>query len=576
VARRRWPDLAALAGFAALAFLVTAKLWLHGGSAATADNTLDHAQFLFFFQHAAYSFVHLHNPLFTTVLGAPAGVNLMANTAFLGMAVPLIPITLLFGPGVSYVLALTIALFATATAWYVVLRRHVTTNRAAAFLGAAFCGFAPGLVGHGNGHPNLSAQFLLPLIVSGLIRMRETAHPVRSGVVLGLLTAWQVFLNEELLLFTAAAAGLMVIVYVCSRPRQARAQAGRFAGGVGVALGVAVVLVAYPLWFQFRGPQHYHGPFLWAPQYWTDVANYPAFGGNSLAGWLGSASALNNDPAETNAFFGLPLCILAVVTAVVLWRMLAVRVAAVVAAVFLLLSLGSEVTFRSKDTHIAGPWRLVAKLPLFDAVITPRMALVVVPAVGVLIAAAADRLLAASREGTAGNRLPRALSWGLLAAVLVPLVPTPLHTSQPDPVPEFITAGTWRQYVSGGNLVTVPPDAFNEATLHWLVATNMQLPIADGYFLGPTNPEDATARYGPADRTTGLLLYYVAQSGFVPDVDDDMREVARADMRYWNADVLVMAPQVNAIPLAETVNALLGRTGRERGGLWVWDVHDLR
>jgi hypothetical protein len=256
-----------------------------------------------------------------------------------------------------------------------------------------------------------------------------------------------------------------------------------------------------------------------------------------------------------------------------------VRVAAVVAVVFLVLSLGSEITFRGQDTHYAGPWQLVAKLPLFDSVITPRMALVVVPAVGVLLAAAADRLLAPGRADGAdadNDRLRVALGWGLLAAVLVPLVPTPLRTSPPDAVPAFITAGTWRQYVTTGTLVPVPPDAFNEATLHWLVATDMQMPIADGYFLGPTNIEDATARYGAPDRSTGLLLSYVAQSGLVPDIDDEMRATARADLRYWNADALVMGPQVNAVALAQTVDALLGRSGQESGGVWVWDVHDLR
>jgi hypothetical protein len=505
-------------------------------------------------------------------------VNLMANTAFLGMALPLVPVTLLFGPGVTYALSLAIALAGTAAAWYVVLLRHVTRSRVAAFAAAAFCGFAPGLVGHGNGHPNLAAQFLLPLIISGLIRLRTSTNLVRSGVILGLLITWQVFLNEELLLFTAAAGGLMVLVYLCSRPRQAWSEAGRFSAGVGLALGVAVVLTAYPLWFQFHGPQHYHGPFLWAPNYWTDLAGYPSYGGNSIAGQLSSSSSLNGDPAETNAFVGLPVCIVALVTAVALWRVLAVRVAAVVAVVFMVLSLGSEITYRGADTHVAGPWRLVAKLPLFDTVITPRMALVVIPAFGVLVAAAADRLLGpGAAEMTGDDRARRVVGWGLVAAVLVPLVPTPLRASQPVPLPAFITTGAWRQVVAGGTLVPVPPDPFNEATLHWLVATNMQLPIADGYFIGPTNPMDATARYGPPDRSTGLMLSAVAQSGVVPPVSDRMRAITRADLRYWNADAMVMmTPQPNADALAQTVDALLGRQGYESGGVWVWDVHDLR
>src|SRR5690606_32225241 len=129
-------------------------------------------------------------------------------------------------------------------------------------------------------------------------------------------------------------------------------------------------------------------------------------------------SALNFDPGETNAFIGLPLALLAIVTAVVLWRVLAVRVAAVVAGVFALLSLGETIFVNGVDTGVAGPWRLIGQLPLFDAVIAVRLALVVVPALGVVVAAGLDRLLADTR-GRA-----RALAWGLAAAVLLPLAPT--------------------------------------------------------------------------------------------------------------------------------------------------------
>ncbi len=562
-------DALAMVLFVALAFLVTARLWLSGGSAATADNTRDHAQFLFFFEHAAYAVIHLQNPFFTPLMGAPYGANLMANTAFLGMAVPLIPVTLAFGPGVSYTLSLTIGLAGTAAAWYVVLRRHVTANRGVAFAAAAFSGFAPGMVGHGNGHPNLAAQFMLPLIVSAVVRMRTAARPVRSGLLLGLMITYQVFLNEELLLFTAVACAVMGVVYVASRPRQAWAEARPFFTGLAVAVGVAGVLTAYPLWFQFTGPQRYHGPFTWAPFYSTDLAAYTSYGSNALAGQLGSASGLNDDLGETNAFIGLPACILALVTAVALWRVLAVRVAAAVAAVFMVLSFGDTIVVNGLDTAVPGPWRLVGKLPLFDAVITPRLALVVVLAVGVLLAAGLDRLV----QGTQG--LQRALSWGLAAAVLLPLVPTPLRVTEPNAPPVFITSGSWREYVDTGTIVPIPPDPYSEPTLRWLVATDLRARFVDGYFIGPTTPENPIARYGPPDRSTGLLLTEVGTSGLVPDVTQAMRAMARDDLRHWNADALVLAPHDHADALRSTVDALLNREAEERDGVWVWDVRDL-
>src|SRR5690606_1539900 len=148
---------------------------------------------------------------------------------------------------------------------------------------------------HGNGHPNISAQFMLPLIISAVVRLRRADRPVRAGLLLGLMVTYQVFLNEELLLFTALACIVMAIVYVASRPAQARTEARPFLIGLGVATAVAGVLTAYPLWFQFFGPQHYRGPFVWASFYWTDLGAYTSYGGNAAAGRLGSASALNAD-----------------------------------------------------------------------------------------------------------------------------------------------------------------------------------------------------------------------------------------------------------------------------------------
>jgi hypothetical protein len=415
-----------------------------------------------------------------------------------------------------------------------------------------------------------------------------------------------VFLNEELLMFTAMACAIMVLVFVASRPAQARAAAGRFLAGVGVAVGVAAVVTAYPLWFQFLGPQHYRGPFAWAPLYWTDVAAYPAYGTNAIAGRLGSASLLNGDPGETNAFLGLPLCVFALVAAVALWRVLAARIAAVIAAVFLLLSFGSTIVYNGRSTSIPGPWRLVDTLPLFDSVITPRLALIVVPAVAVLLAVGADRLLGTAAAGEPGepgvtaaapsaapaaparrdDRRRRLLTWGAVAAVLLPLVPTPLRTTEPEPVPTFFTAGTWQKYIGVGTLVPVPPDGFSEATLRALVAmggattggtgyTGVRPRFVDGYFLGPSGPDEPLARYGPPERPTGTLLAQVAESGIPPEITDATRATALEDLRHWGADAVVLMPKIHDEVLRGMVDDLLGRRGEAVDGVWVWDVRDL-
>jgi hypothetical protein len=96
-------------------------------------------------------------------MNAPDGVNLMANTG-LGLTVPLIPVTVLFGPAVAFTVMLTGGLTATAWAWYHVLSRHIVGFWPAAVVGGLFAGFAPSMINHVNGHPNLVSQFLIPFI----------------------------------------------------------------------------------------------------------------------------------------------------------------------------------------------------------------------------------------------------------------------------------------------------------------------------------------------------------------------------------------------------------------------------
>lgn len=191
----------------------------------------DHSWFEWLFTHGAYSVRHLENPLFTTRQNAPLGVNMMANTSLLGVTLPLAPLTMLLGPQVMYALYLGGALAATAATSYWMLSRHLVRSRAAAFLGGAFLGFAPGVVHHANGQPNFVSNFLLPLIVVRVLRLGEAGRWRRNGVVLGLLVAYQIFINEEMLLLTALACLVVVLAYAVQRPAAARAVAGRFAAG---------------------------------------------------------------------------------------------------------------------------------------------------------------------------------------------------------------------------------------------------------------------------------------------------------------------------------------------------------
>src|SRR5215469_13401755 len=210
-----WAEPAAVVLYLALALWVTSGMWRHIGALALVSGGSDVHFFEWALTHATRVFTHGENPLFTPQLNAPSGVNMMANTGLLGLTVPLVPVTLLFGPGVTLTVMLTGGLAATAWAWYHVLSRHIVIGCwPAAMVGGLFAGFAPGMVSQANGHPDLVAQFLIPFIIWRAVSLRTA----RDGVVLGLLVTWQAFLNEELLLLTGLALAIFVVTYAVFRP----------------------------------------------------------------------------------------------------------------------------------------------------------------------------------------------------------------------------------------------------------------------------------------------------------------------------------------------------------------------
>ena len=69
-------------------------------------------------------------------------------------------------------------------------------------------------------------------------------------------------ITEEVLLSTAVAGGIVVIVLAASRPRAVRGAVKRVAGGLCVAACVTAVVAGYPLAVQFFGPLYQDGsPF---------------------------------------------------------------------------------------------------------------------------------------------------------------------------------------------------------------------------------------------------------------------------------------------------------------------------
>ncbi|MFE9093007.1 dolichyl-phosphate beta-glucosyltransferase [Streptomyces sp. NPDC007264] len=561
-------DVLAAAAFLLMALALYSGRWAGPDHRYLPDSLQDQNQWEWFFAVTADNVAHLRNPLFTTLQGFPDGVNLMANTVMLGLTVPFAPVTLLFGPAISLALVMTLGLAATAAAWYRLIARRVVPHRGAAFTGAALAAFAPPMVSHANAHPNFVVLFMIPLIVERVLRLCAGARVVRDGVVLGLMTAYQIFLGEEPLLLASLGMVLFAGAYAVVRRDVARAAWRPLLKGLAIGAGVCLPLVALPLYWQFFGPQSYRSVL-----HGDKAGNSPlalfSFSGRSLvAGDDAVANALSLNPTEQNAFYGWPLAALAFAIVIRLWEHALVKALAFTAVAAGLLSLGPRFQIPLSHSTLPGPWALLADKPLFESVIEGRVAMICAPALGMLVALAVERLV---RTPNVGNQF---IGLTAVAAALIPIVPAPLRAVERAPVPAFIADGTWKSYVGRDEtLVPVPlPDSGNAEALHWQTAADLEFKLPGGYFNGPYGSE-RIGIYGAAPRYTSNMLRDISFTGVAPVIGENWQAQARRDFAYWKAGVLVLPPQQYQDKLRETVDKLVGRPGRWVGGVWVWDLH---
>ncbi|MFI7551022.1 hypothetical protein ACIBQ2_14860 [Micromonospora sediminimaris] len=568
---RRWPvDVLAALMFLAGAVWVTGRGWLDPDGRLLGSRPDDQGFNEWMLAYAAHAVSHLENPFFTTLQNAPNGVNLVANVGLQLPGLVLSPVTLLFGAPVAYLLFITLNLAGTGYAWYHVLSRHIINSRAAAFLGGLFCAFAPALVSHSNGHPHITAQWLVPFIVWRLVALSRGEHVVRDGLVLGALVTAQFFVSLEILFLTALGCLMLVLAYLAVRPRDAVRRGRALLPGLAITAVLVAAVAAYPLWMYFAGPQHRSGHPGTPDMYALKLGSFARFATESVAGGPTSAVGWAPNTTEQASFYGWPMLLLALGALCWLRREAVALVLGAVGLVSALLSIGTTWTVGTRRTDVPAPFALVQHLPAFDSVVVARFALITTVALGVLMAVAADRL--ATRPGRPFGRLARVAGAVAVVVALLPILPTPLPARGRPPVPDFVTSGAWRDHVAAGRTL-VPVPVTWMTSVYWGSAALTGFAVPEGYFLGPVSATDTTGRWGVVPQPTAALLTAVSTGKRDTTVGPTEITQARADVRYWKADAVVL-PDRGARrhdALKTVLDALYG-PGQRIDDVWLWDV----
>ncbi|MEU8230071.1 hypothetical protein AB0C12_10760 [Actinoplanes sp. NPDC048967] len=575
-----WRDVLAIVTFIAVAIFITAPLWLNLDHELR-DDPQDQAFFEWMLAHGARVLTDGVYPFFSDRMNYPDGVNMMANTSVLAVSLPMTPVTAIFGPHVAFNAFLTLALAVTGISWYFVLSRQFVSSRLAAWVGALFATFAPSMISHAGGHPNIVSQFLVPLIIWRTLALRTPGRTVRNGLLLAGLLVWQAFINLEILFMTAVGLGIFCVVMAVTRRRSQPGEIATFVRGLGVAAGATLAALAYPLYVQFFGPQSYHGLPEFVRYFGADLGSFTAYAQRSIAGNSVTAGRLAQNAAEENAFFGWGLVILFFGLVAWMRRSVTIVTLAGVALFFGAMSLGPRIRLNGVDTGVPGLWSLLHSVPILNSAVPTRWALAIAPIVAIMLALGCQRASDLMKAQPAARGPVRVAMITAVAMALVPLTPTPLRTTPMDPVPAFVTSGAWKQYVDEDHtLVALPlPDSSYPDPLRWSAYTGQDMRIVSAYALlpsrNPLDPTDRSAQFAPPWRPTSGLMASIKQGNPIPEITETRREMTLADLRYWKAGVVVLTPQVRDIEMLRAMTQLLGFQPTWTGGAWVWNVRNL-
>lgn len=550
----------------------------------------DSISIAWFLDWVATAIRHGHDPLVSSYMEHPVGVNLAVNQSMPLAGVLGAPVSWLLGPFAAFNLWLRLAFVASAGSMYLALRR-LGARAPSAFLGGLLYGFSPFIVGHELISPNFSFAPVPPLllvVVDDLVRA-DRCSARRDGLALGGLVVAQLYLNPELLADCVVAIGAAVLVVIAHRARRdGLARLWRLGAGLAWAMPVVATLGAPFAWAYLAGPQRPSGPVVplhYLVVFRTDLAGLVVPGINQRLGPPGlialgtsyTGYAIN----ETGVYLGIPLLLLVACLVVRLRRDRLAVLSALVAGFGLLLSLGPSLVVDNHHTGIWLPWSLFLHVPVLQSAEAIRFVLLTYLGVAVLFAIGLEDLAKAAtrRFGARGRALRHVSPGGLVVAglatvSLVPLVPRWPYASEPTAVPPYFTSRAVRAIPAGAVALTYPYAQPGQVTPEvWQMASGYRFRLVGGYAYVADNGGIPFGSPPLRPRALYDLLVGADTGGSAPVPAAGPATVAaiRSGLRRTGAQVFLLHPVGDRPGLVvRELTAALGRPPVASGGILAW------
>jgi hypothetical protein len=233
-ARPRLTQAALLLGFIIAGVAVTWPLATYL-TAGRLPSTRDTASYVWGFWWMARQVTHLANPWFTSLMGAPAGVQLGFHTVMPLPGLLLTPITLILGPSASYSLVVLITPGLLSYAMYRAARLWLPSATGAIAAGAFF-GLSAMLTQQAWYHLNIAlGAVFLPMALEASVRLRRTPGR-RQAIILGLVMGAAVLTDQESAVLAAIVTGLALLPWLVYRPSWVKLRPAALAVAIGAVI----------------------------------------------------------------------------------------------------------------------------------------------------------------------------------------------------------------------------------------------------------------------------------------------------------------------------------------------------
>ncbi len=494
-----------------------------------------------------------HNPLFTDHLSYPAGVNLMWNTSMIFPSLLLWPVTAAFGPVVAYNLLITAGI--ALSAWFAFLAaRRFLDSGLACFIAGLLYGFSPALIAQALGHPHVVVALFPPvaLLLGHEILVRRRMNPVVAGALAGVAAALQLLTGEELLAMTLLVAAFGVGEVALMHRDQVRPRLPAAAKAAGAAIVSFAVIAAYPLGFQFFGPQTVSGNVQQPDVYVSDLLAFAV--PSSLIHFTGNVT-------ESGAYIGLPLLVLFGAGLVLGRKQAWIRWTGWMTLIVAVLSLGPHLHVNGNVTPAWLPWAAVAKLPLMGSALPAR--LMVIGWLGVALVVGA--IAAVAIKGSRRWRIATGVTLIAGLAVIFPSVPYPSVSAT---VPAYFGPGGDVEKVAPGSVVLITPFSSKESTdaMLWQAAANyrFRMPEGDAFTPGPY--------LGPHPSFLQKTLDEMDAQRRPVAVTAEVRAMTAADLQSFHVTTIVAGPSPGQAAIVAFWTEFEGSAPIADGGVDVWEL----